>query len=58
MRDLVKMHIDGVWRDGERDQQLDIVDPVTEEIIGKVAMASRSDVEDALTGARHEFCVC
>ncbi len=55
MRDLVKLHIDGIWRDGERDQQIDIIDPATEKIIGRVAMASTRDVEDALTAAQRGF---
>ncbi len=57
MLDLVKLHIDGAWRDGECDQQIDIVNPATEEIIGKVAMASPSDIEDALSAAQRGFFV-
>jgi succinate-semialdehyde dehydrogenase / glutarate-semialdehyde dehydrogenase len=50
-----RLFIDGVWREGSRDAFGTIVNPATEEAIGRVAHASAGDVECAIAAARDAF---
>ncbi|WP_024520862.1 aldehyde dehydrogenase family protein [Bradyrhizobium sp. Tv2a-2] len=47
-----KLFIDGTWRLGGNGTDLRLISPATEREIGRVAIASASDLEDALTSAR------
>lgn len=44
----VDLHIDGVWRSSSSRQTIDVTNPATEETIGTVASADRSDLEEAV----------
>ena len=43
--------IDGKWQKSEKNQTYEVINPATEEIIGKASKAGRSDVEKALKSA-------
>ncbi|MDC3039596.1 NAD-dependent succinate-semialdehyde dehydrogenase [Candidatus Pelagibacter sp.] len=43
--------IDGKWQKSEKNETYEVVNPATEEIIGKASKAGRSDVEKALKSA-------
>src|SRR5712692_8075592 len=45
-----KLFINGVWREGAA--RLEVVNPATEEIIGRVAAATAQDIDDAVAAAR------
>jgi succinate-semialdehyde dehydrogenase/glutarate-semialdehyde dehydrogenase len=47
--------IDGRWRDAVRGQTIPVLDPVTEEVIGRVACATREDLDLALVAAERGF---
>ena len=41
----VKLFINGQWRDGVEGKSMAIIDPATEEEIGRLAMATRTDMQ-------------
>lgn len=43
------------WRDGEEGGWCDIVNPATEQTIGRVAVATEADLDAALQAAQHGF---
>ena len=43
--------IDGNWQKSEKNETYEVINPATEEIIGKASKAGRSDVEKALKSA-------
>lgn len=43
-----KLYIGGEWRDASGGKTLDVVNPISGEVIGKVAHASRVDLEDTV----------
>ena len=51
----VKLHINGTWRDAIAGETLDIINPATENIIGSVAHARSSDLDEALEAASGAF---
>ena len=53
----VKLFINGQWRDGAEGKTLPIIDPATEEEIGRLAHATRPDLDDALQAADKGFKV-
>ncbi|WP_442581636.1 NAD-dependent succinate-semialdehyde dehydrogenase [Mesorhizobium sp. ASY16-5R] len=55
MAEIVKLYIDGAWRDGAGLQVQDFFDPATGRPIGGVAVASREDLEDACAAADRGF---
>ena len=40
--------IDGKWQKSEKNETYEVINPATEEIIGKASKAGRSDVERLL----------
>jgi acyl-CoA reductase-like NAD-dependent aldehyde dehydrogenase len=50
-----KLYIDGAWTDSDGDETIDVRNPATEELIGRVPQATRSDVTRAIAAARHAF---
>ncbi|WP_018099264.1 NAD-dependent succinate-semialdehyde dehydrogenase [Sinorhizobium meliloti] len=50
-----KLYIGGEWRDASDRQALDVVNPVTGEVIGQVAHASRIDLESAIDAVVEGF---
>ncbi|MEX0694046.1 MAG: aldehyde dehydrogenase family protein, partial [Rhodospirillales bacterium] len=53
----VKLFINGQWRDGADGKSMPIIDPATEEEIGRLAMATRTDLDAALDAADKGFKV-
>ncbi len=53
----VKLFIAGEWRDGQDGKTLPIVDPATEEEIGRLAHATKADLDAALESAERGFKV-
>ena len=51
----VKLHINGKWRDAIAGETLDVINPATEDIIGNVAHARSSDLDEALEAADRAF---
>src|SRR5688572_32378873 len=56
MREYLKFYIDGAWVDpAEGLKTLDVENPATEEVCGKIAMGSAADVDKAAKAARKAF---
>lgn len=55
MKDLLKFYIDGQWAEPSGKETFDIVDPVTEEISGRVGLGGQEDVNRAVMAARKAF---
>ncbi len=51
----VKLYIDGEWSDGAGGRGDDVVNPATEEVLGRVPFAEPSDVDAAIGAARAAF---
>ena len=49
--------IDGKWQPSEKNETYDVVNPATEEIIGKASKATKKDVLKALRSAEKGFKV-
>ena len=47
--------IDGKWQQSEKKETYDVINPATEEVIGKASKASSSDVDKALKSAEKGF---
>ena len=55
MYDLSKFYIDGTWVEVRSRRELDVINPATEEVIGKVALGTPEDVDAAVAAARRAF---
>lgn len=51
----IKLYIDGQWTDGAGGRGDDVINPATEEIIGRVPFAEDSDVTAAIAAAKTAF---
>lgn len=49
--------IDGKWQQSEKKETYDVINPATEEVIGKASKASSADVSKALKSAEKGFAV-
>lgn len=47
--------IDGAWRAAKSDRSFDVISPRSEKQVGRVAAASREDIDDAVAAARRAF---
>ena len=52
---MVRLFIDGDWRDGADGKSMPFVDPATGESAGSVCLAARRDIEDAIEASRRGF---
>lgn len=50
-----RLYIDGAWTDGTGDAWTEVVNPATEEVIGRVPEATQEDAERAVRAARRAF---
>lgn len=50
-----QFYIDGAWIDSESDSVVDVVNPATEEVIGRIPQATVAEVNQAIDAARHAF---
>jgi succinate-semialdehyde dehydrogenase/glutarate-semialdehyde dehydrogenase len=55
MYPALKLYIDGEWRTPAED--LPVINPATEEVIGRLPRASRRDLDDALAAAVQGFAI-
>ena len=57
MYDRFGQFIDGKWQKAEKKETYDVINPATEEIIGKASKATLIDVDKALKSAEKGFLV-
>lgn len=55
MRDCSKFYINGQWVDPVELKTLDVENPATEKVCGKIALGSAADVDQAVKAARDAF---
>lgn len=55
MRQYLKFYVDGRWVDPVELKTLDVVNPATEEVCGRIALGSAADVDKAVKAARKAF---
>ena len=52
MREMLKFYINGQWVDPHTANPLDVINPATEEVCGRISMGSDADVNDAVAAAK------
>ena len=55
MRDYLKFYIDGQWVEPMGKQTVDVINPATEDVCGKISMGGVADVDKAVMAARRAF---
>jgi len=56
MREHLKFYIDGQWVEPAGQARThDVINPATEEPIGRIALGSKADVDKAVVAARRAF---
>ncbi len=55
MREYLQFYIDGKWVDPVELNPLDVENPSTEEVAGRIALGSAADVDKAVAAARRAF---
>ncbi|MDP1875003.1 aldehyde dehydrogenase family protein [Phenylobacterium sp.] len=55
MREYLKFYIDGQWVEPASLKTLDVINPATEEVVGKIALGGEADVDKAVKAARKAF---
>jgi aldehyde dehydrogenase (NAD+) len=55
MREYLKFYIDGKWVDPVEQKTLDVDNPTTEQVSGKIAIGTDADVDKAVKAARKAF---
>jgi aldehyde dehydrogenase (NAD+) len=55
MREYLKFYIDGQWVDPVEPKSLDVDNPTTEQVSGKIALGADADVDKAVKAARKAF---
>jgi aldehyde dehydrogenase (NAD+) len=55
MREYLKFYIDGKWVDPVEPKSLDVDNPTTEQVSGKIALGTAADVDKAVKAARKAF---
>ncbi len=55
MRDMLQFYIDGQWVDPATPDTLDVINPATEEVCGRISLGSAADVDRAVAAARRAF---
>ena len=55
MREMLQFYIDGSWVDPATPNTLDVINPATEEVCGRISLGSAADVDKAVAAARRAF---
>ena len=55
MREALQFYIDGNWIDPVAPKTLDVVNPATEEVYGRISLGSAADVDLAVAAAKRAF---
>jgi len=52
MREMLQFYIDGEWLDPATPNTLDVINPATEEVCGRISLGSAEDVDRAVAAAK------
>jgi aldehyde dehydrogenase (NAD+) len=55
MREALQFYIDGRWVDPAEPSTLDVINPATEQVAGKISLGGQADVDAAVAAARKAF---
>jgi aldehyde dehydrogenase (NAD+) len=55
MRDMLQFYIDGQWVDPIEPKTLDVINPATEDVCGRISLGSAADVDVAVAAAKRAF---
>ncbi|HEX4097787.1 MAG TPA: aldehyde dehydrogenase family protein, partial [Caulobacteraceae bacterium] len=55
MRDYLKFYIDGKWTQPSTTRTLDVINPATEDVAGRIALGAQADVDAAAAAAKRAF---
>jgi aldehyde dehydrogenase (NAD+) len=55
MKECLKFYINGEWVDPVKPKTLDVINPATEEVIGRISLGGAEDVDKAVKAARAAF---
>src|SRR5215831_6990450 len=55
MRDYLKFYIDGKWVEPAQSRTLDVINPATEEVAGRISLGGQADVDKAVAAAKKAF---
>ncbi|MDH3339588.1 MAG: aldehyde dehydrogenase family protein [Gammaproteobacteria bacterium] len=55
MREMLQFYIAGQWVDPATPNTLDVVNPATEEVCGRISLGSKADVDLAVAAAKRAF---
>ena len=55
MREMLQFYIDGQWVDPVTPRPLDVINPATEEVCGRISLGSAEDVDRAVAAASRAF---
>src|SRR5687768_8548637 len=55
MRDATRFYIDGEWVDPIEPDILDVINPATEEVCGRISLGTAQDIDRAVRAARRAF---
>jgi aldehyde dehydrogenase (NAD+) len=55
MREYLQFYIDGKWVDPSEKKTLDVINPATEAVCGKIAIGNAADVDKAVKAAKKAF---
>ncbi len=55
MRDYTRFYIDGAWVEPLGSERLDVINPATEAVAGRIALGTDGDVDRAVAAARRAF---
>ncbi|OLF30055.1 aldehyde dehydrogenase family protein [Staphylococcus aureus] len=55
MRNYTQQYINGEWVDSDSNETIEVINPATEEVIGKVAKGNANDVDKAVEAANNAY---
>ena len=55
MREMLQFYIDGEWVDPVSPNPLDVINPATEAVCGRISLGSAADVDKAVAAAKRAF---
>ncbi len=55
MKEALQFYINGEWVDPVTPKTLDVINPSTEEVIGRISLGSKADVDKAVAAAKTAF---
>ncbi|MEM7432287.1 MAG: aldehyde dehydrogenase family protein [Pseudomonadota bacterium] len=55
MRDMLQFYINGEWVDPVTPNPLDVINPATEQVCGRISIGSEADVDKAVAAAKAAF---